>query len=169
MFCARPLFAIRTKAFPLGLPKLTPRERSIADLANVIVANTMLIARRFVEEGAAVSIENPKASTLWSTPYFQTLEGAFQDVSSVDVDYCMFGEPYKKSTRLVVFHAHGDANFLAPLSIRCDGLHEHVGLSGWRSLDKPKVMRPTKGTAAYPGKLCVMWAMLVKKYLDGVL
>lgn len=154
----------------MGLPKLNPRERAIANLANVIVDNAMQIARRFVEEGAAVSIENPKASTLWSTPYFRTLEGAFDDVSSVDIDYCMFGEPYKKSTRLVVFHAqtNGDANFLAPLSIRCDGQHEHIGLSGWRSLDKPKVMRPTKGTAAYPSRLCIAWAKLVKSYLDRV-
>ena len=73
-----------------------------------------------------------------------------------DVDYCMYGAAYKKSTRLLTLQWHhfpeseGD-NFLAHVGRKCDRSHEHIVLSGW---GKPgQKSRPTKGTAKYPRPL----------------
>ena len=69
----------------------------------------------------------------------------------VDVDYCMFGAEYRKSTRILTSQpvnfalAEGDDGWLTALGRRCDRQHEHVTLSGWGP--RGSRMRPTRGTA----------------------
>jgi hypothetical protein len=70
-----------------------------------------------------------------------------------------YGAPYRKSTTLYV-----SGDFLDRLSLRCTRDHKHVNLSGWKDKSKPEQQNmTTRGSAAYPSKMCSAWAKLVKQ------
>ena len=72
----------------------------------------------------------------------------------INVDYCMFGMPYRKRTTLWA----SPAGFLDELSRTCLGNHQHaVTLSGW-SFNKESRLATSRGCSAYPSELCSEWA-----------
>ena len=82
------------------------------------------------------------------------------DPGQAVVDYCRFGEPYRKRTSIFYWTPEpGNKEFLQPIAKRCPGNHEHVHLSGWNT--KRKDNRATKSAAAYPGRLCNLWVNCV--------
>lgn len=85
----------------------------------------------------------------------------------MDIDYCMYGAPYKKRTRLLTLQWRVDPSevdgMLSSLGRKCDGLHEHVVLSGWGKAGQKS--RPTKGTAKYPAQLAQSWARAMAHHI----
>jgi hypothetical protein len=132
-------------------------------LRNTLAQHTFEVARECVANSVPVTIENPKASIMWGTAACTSFEAAAA-THHILLDYCQYGTLYRKSTRLLI--AAADNTFLAALSRRCCGTHEHINLSGWKPRNKPgKVMHPTHKAAAYPKQLTAVWAASVRKYL----
>lgn len=91
--------------------------------------------------------------------------------NTIDLDYCMFGCDYRKSTRILtaqhsIFEEQGNAGLLSRLERRCDRQHQHVTLSGWGPRDGNR--RPTRGTARYPSELVALWAQLALEHFTAV-
>ena len=75
----------------------------------------------------------------------------------------MFGEAYKKPTKLATWQPTPGQSFLQCLQRSCDGQHEHVHLSGWNR-DRQK-NKSTKGTQQYPNKLVNAWVRAAKQHI----
>lgn len=159
---------IRSMDYPDGLPGVSKKDKMTLRVANVLTRNVFKVLTACCRAGIKVSVENPHTSLLWRCSAYQHFIQKFS-VQSVVVDYCQFGENYRKRTRIITYDPDdivGDS-FLAPLRRTCPGLsanHSHVNLSGWRPLVEGVLspdMRPTKGTAAYPVVLCHVWARAV--------
>lgn len=76
-----------------------------------------------------------------------------------------YGCNYKKSTSIWT-----NAPFLEKLALSCkckQSGKKHVSLSGWVPIKNGKRQtsnnRPTRGTQAYPQRLCKAWAKIVAK------
>ena len=156
--------------FPDGVPDLNHRDKITVRIANAVTNNTFKVITAFCRAGVHVSVENPHNSLLWRCKAYQKWAATF-NVHEVVVDYCQFGEPYRKRTRLVTWGPGMQSHsFLVALARRCPGVcanHGHVNLSGWRPRvdgDIAPEMRTTKGTAAYPLTLCETWADVVANH-----
>jgi hypothetical protein len=179
---------IRSRKYPHGLPNLTMSQKQRVRLGNLIAKNCLDLAKIFALRGAAVTIENPDTSMLWHTKYYKGLFRAMARddsmcIKEVKTDYCRFGVPYKKRTRITTIHtkcfAFLDDTFLPSVGILCQGGHQHTTLSGWKPKPKANASpaakakaaanqnRPTAGTAEYPPLLCAAWAKDVATYLDS--
>jgi len=160
----------RSMEYPDGLSGLSAKDKKTLRIANLLTRSTFKIITSCCRAGIRVSIENPHNSLLWRCTAYQQWIQKF-NVNSVVVDYCQFGEPYRKRTRLVTYDPEFllDDSFLEPLRRSCPGCsasHSHVNLSGWRPRVEGELspdMRPTKGTAAYPIALCREWAAAVSR------
>jgi len=123
------------------------------DEANTLVqfsTGILLLGRRM---GVPVTLENPASSLMFHMPSIARL-AALPGFSSAVCEYCMFGAPWRKSTKLIGFNIRLDR--LA--SYRCiktqRGLcartqRPHQRLHGTEEgLDKTKIAQ------AYPRKFC---------------
>ena len=153
---------LRSKLCPRGLTGLADRDANILQYANDLTDNLIHLGRQALEQGAVISIENPRASTLWSYDLLLSLEADY-DSDVHDLHMWMFGEPYLKPTRVQTFGRSGFLQ-LGGLNRQCLGEHEHVRLSGWRSFQGQQLV-PTHMASAYPARLCEAWAADVRKHL----
>ena len=65
---------------------------------------------------------------------------------------------FKKSTTI-----WASGSFLAPLGKRCQCTEPHIILSGWADRnDDSRQNMPTRGSAAYPIRLCSEWSRCVR-------
>ena len=174
----------RSKVCPEGILDVSERDQAVLDVANQLTSNTFKLIKACCRSRVHISIENPHNSLLWHTKDYRILTLEFPSVREVVVDYCQFGEPWRKRTRLVTWEAEGHADsYLSNLRKKCPGVsarHRHCNLSGWRPRDtgvatpakRPTkgtpAMRPTKGTAAYPRALCAAWAEAVSWAIPSV-
>lgn len=159
---------IRSTQHPNGLPKklLTARDRVILAHANRVAKHTLHLMTEFSAAQIPVTIENPNSSLLFKTKQFKkwaTAHGAGKTV----LDYCMFGEGYRKRTALY----STPAPLLNGLKRLCPGTsaggHEHsVQLSGWGTHGKN--LATNKGSSAYPKQLCTEWSCIVISMLRPV-
>ena len=150
----------RTTAAPDGLPGLRKSDAATIALANRVTKNAFRIARACETNLIPFSVENPHGSLMWKTNAYLLLSLQVQ-MSEIVLDYCRWGEAWRKRTRLATWCPWSPA-FLSDLGLLCEGGHSHTQLSGWKPLNKDNaVMRPTGGTAAYPAQLCMAWAKLV--------
>ena len=164
---------LRSSSFPDGLTSASPKDKAVLALANLVTANAFRLVTAFCKVGVPVSIENPHGSLLWQCSAFKAWQAEFNP-QTVVIDYCCFGEPYRKRTRLITWHRNHQADgksFLHELARKCPGVkvgkHEHQNLSGWRPRNRPGVvMTPTKGTGSYPVKLCKVWAAAVRGHVQ---
>lgn len=154
---------LRSKAEPNGKSDLSERDRTIVKYHNSLLNNTFKLANMCAENGVALSLENPNSSIMWHTRVFKVFEQTWNP-RMIIMDYCSYGEKYKKRTKLMVWAPGDKKSFLDPLNKLCDGTHKHQQLSGWRNMNNNDnaIMVPTKGTPPYPLKLCTEWAELIK-------
>jgi hypothetical protein len=150
----------RSTQFPDGLPgrSLSKRDRDIVRKANIVTEHTFKLAERACARGIRVSIENPVASYMWKSKHAASVCDKFHKVT---VDYCMFGEPWRKRTSIYC----GPDDFLRDLHRLCDRGHEHVRLSGWREFPGQEMVPTGKGSAAYGPALCSAWAECLDRVL----
>ena len=112
----------------------------------------------------AWSLENPRTSRLFEVPFLaQLLQSSA--VHCVDLDFCRFGEPYKKPTRIYTT----DLALMQLQRTCCHKKHQSV-LRGservfqhgkWHS--QPKTQR----AGAYPWQLVKKWAQVMSPKLAG--
>ena len=154
---ARPL---RSLECPMGLPRLTPKERARVLSANLTYCATAELIMLLHSWGICCSIENPKNSHFWILPMIvQLLEqcGGFDTI----FDNCCHGGTRKKTTRWWC-----TTDWFLPLAILCQDEHYH---EPWApKIIDGRVTYPTAQEAAYPPLLCQRLAALVKqKFLEN--
>ena len=150
---------LRSNEHPLGLPGLA----RAGDLRAVQIGNTLMrvsvrVLRACARARIPCSIENPRSSRIWLCPQIESVL-RLRCCSSVIVDYCMFGKPWRKSTIFAGVHLDwsGLGKFrclgAAPGLCRRTGF-PHQQLSGvndagvfWTKIAEP-----------YPTKLCYLVA-----------
>ena len=151
---------LRSRACPRGLPNLLGKDATVVAYSNALTDKLFRLGRVALENGAAVTVENPRSSSLWL--YDELLHLQDDYASDVyDLHMCGFGQPYLKPTRILAF---GVA--LPSLNRRCSGDHEHIRLSGWRSFEGQKMM-PTSAASAYPAELCLAWAADIQRHTEA--
>lgn len=86
---------------PDGKTDLNEKDQNTIRLANRITAASFSLATHYVAKGALVSVENPAASLMWQCSAYRRFERATTP-TVISVDYCMYGEPYRKRTKLAI-------------------------------------------------------------------
>ena len=159
---------LRSKAFPAGKPNLPKRDRMILREAKVLLKHSLMLVETCCAKDIPVSIENPATSLLWKQKDYIKLTEKYH-FETVILDYCQYGAPYRKRTRLDTCYQAHEGSFLSGLERLCPGVssthHHPFNLSGWKPLKTtyPLKMLPTsKGSASYPVKLCEEWADIVQ-------
>ena len=92
---------IRTTQHPNGITKklLTPRECVVLAHANRVTKHTLDLMTVLSAANIPVSIENPSASLVYTTKQFKKWS-ASRGAGKTIVDYCMYGEGFRKRTAL---------------------------------------------------------------------
>ena len=129
----------RSRVKPDGLPlrTLTAKERKNLRVGNKLTRATFRLIDACVRSGTAWSIENPDGSLLWWTKGWRRIQRLYNPVEVV-VDYCSYGETYRKRTKLYFWSTDGT---LAPTMLakpcRCKFLGlRHTQWSGWSNSNR---------------------------------
>ena len=148
-----------------GLPDLNPEQRGQVTSANRIINFCVALCRLANSLSISWYIENPRTSKLWLLPCIVDLQTP-RTTYFLGVDFCQYGTPWKKATRILVSR-HDD---LAELSRRCAFSNpgylcsntgkRHICLSGFDATG----LAFTKRAEPYPLPLCRAIAAAVKDH-----
>ena len=144
----------RSSEFPAGLPDLGPKAAEKVAEGNKLSSIAMSLIHLFAGVGAICSDENPAKSYHWELTCVQKcIDQCLRH--QIELDYCRFGEPWKKSTKIACTH-----NLLSSLACQCTGDHSHIVLRGSTQRDG-KSTKWTSLASAYPLELVRQWALLL--------
>ena len=137
-----------------GLPWLNDIERRRVSDANLLVKRTIVMLYLLVSCNVPRTIENPATSQLWLVPYFRHSVNK-QTYSRVCLDYCQYGEPWRKRTAFLCYNVCG-ADSLASLWEGRSGLCSasnalHIVLRG-KCVGTGRDL--TKKAGPYPSESC---------------
>ena len=107
------------------------------------------------------SLENPRSSRLFEMPFLSQL---LIQGYHVDLDFCRYGEPYRKPTRI-----YSSSDFLAPLQKSCNHKKHAEVLRGSEKVmvdGIAKYQPRTVRAGAYPYKLVEAWAQLLEEHVS---
>ena len=85
--------------FILGLPNLSPKDQEKVDDGNSSLSFLCELIDLCLKYDTMIVVENPCTSRLWVAP--QMVDRIEKASSSQNVDYCAFGEAWRKRTRLI--------------------------------------------------------------------
>ena len=144
---------LRTDSQPDGKDNLTGTDKLKTELANQLydaLTEVILLAHSL---DIGVVVENPANSLYWKTSFavrfLQCIDGF-----NMDFHNCCHGGTRDKLTRF-----WANKNWLEPLSLRCDGTHQH---QSWRPrIQDGRLVFPTAEEAAYPWLLCTRIVNLI--------
>ena len=155
---------LRTSQHLWGLPGLSEADKKKVATGNRLLHFTVRLLTQCVKHSVLYVLENPNSSMAWDMPPLKRFLQSHHPFSFV-LDYCQFGEPWKKPTRLL-------ANFdLSPIALRCNTVDDrcsrtkrpHVALAG---LDSSGIFM-TLRAQPYPIELTEKIASLVAETLKG--
>jgi hypothetical protein len=157
---------LRSAAHMWGLPSLKPHVVKLARDGSLLCCVAVEVARLCHSLDIGFVIENPMSSMMWNFPPMVDLLGR-EGVVSIILDYCQYGERWRKSTRLV-----SNREELLALSRRCSGSfrrcsstgHEHQVLRG----ASPSGELWTKVACPYPRALCEAYARAISSLAPAV-
>ena len=146
---------LRSKQFPLGLPKLEGKNRLRVWLANEIYFWCLRIAKDCIREGTFFMIENPRSSWLWEIPEFAALIKT-SGIFIVDFQVCAHGGKRPKWTRFVT-----NCEALCELARECPRDHEHEKWGAIRPAGNSTSWSfSTEQEAEFPTELCSKFARI---------
>lgn len=101
--------AIRSPNHVWGLPvdELSPKDASTLETSNRLVSVSLALFRECRDRGVPVAMENPLRSYLWLLPEVRALWEDVEEATLVTLDFCAYGTPWKKSTRMLFHGWHG--------------------------------------------------------------
>ena len=151
---------LRSNKFLWGFPDLQGKSLIKVNEANIVTKCVWNLVCRLRHRGIPGSVENPLTSMLWLLPV-PTMLLKHPEVQVVRVDFCGFGTPWKKPTRVLSWHFP----VIEKLERRCSGkaglcsfTHDHhVVLQG---RDANGIFR-TRVAQPYPTSLCRRWIALI--------
>ena len=85
----------------MGLPNLSEKDQARVEAGNADLAFICLVIDECIRANVMCVIENPITSRLWATPQMQKRLAQAAGVHTVD--YCAFGELWRKRTRLAAW------------------------------------------------------------------
>ena len=151
---------LRTKQYPAGVPWLDERQKLICSTADDLTRLTIEHLSWCVHNEIAWSLENPGSSRMFHLDFVNNfLQQAHCFRNSVD--YCCFGAPWRKRTTIWCWSPTG-TNFCQKLACKCSRDHTHVHLGGWCHEGVQNIPTGVSRCAAYPVRLCRLWAHLVQ-------
>jgi hypothetical protein len=156
--------AVRSMIFPMGLPGLSEIDAGKVSVGNDLLRFSIGLLKICRRMGAPCTLENPASSLLFKTPSFIEV-AALSGFSSAQCDYCMFGTPWKKPTRVIGFGIHVDRLSAyqcrgAGRGICCRTLRPHLRLSGTsEGKNKTLIAQP------YPRLFCTT---LARCFIDSI-
>ena len=134
---------LRSRLHLLGLPAClaVERDRRQIQLGNSTLRSALTISRACVKHIVPMVLENPHSSLAWQHPQMQRI---IQHNAAAEyvVDYCQFGCPWRKRTRLVGLHTGQSP----ALCVRCTGRHGLCSRTGQQH-------QQSRGTNPLTGKL----------------
>lgn len=136
--------------------KAREKERIGLELA-LFTTEAIEICNRF---GVRWSLENPRKSRLFDLPFLAPMLHR-QNVLCVDIDFCEYGEPYQKATRI-----YTNCWSLTDLRRRCSHKKHNIVLRGSEVVlqDGKRIIQPrTKAAGAYPLQLVQRWSQLLAR------
>ena len=151
----------RARHFIRNLERAREKERVGLELA-MFTAEVILVCNRY---GIRWSLENPRSSRLFDVPVLHSIlrqDGVFQ----IHLDFCMFGEKYKKPTAIFT-----NISQLRSLARQCTHRKHVTVLRGSETIVSKgvSISQPrTKRAGAYPFALVELWAHLVSQHLCHV-
>ena len=109
---------LRSLACIHGIPEMLrdPRTAALIDVGNRTLRAAVSVANLCCGVGVPMILENPGYARSWHEPSMARL-GARQQVRDVLVDYCRFGTPWRKRTRLRGINV----TELETLQLQCSG------------------------------------------------
>ena len=108
-----------------------------------------------VRYGVVWSLENPRSSRIFEFPLMSRLM-ASSSTFRCDVDFCMYGEAFKKPTTII-----SSSERISILARQCCHRKHAVVLRGSEQIvvdGKCKTVPKTQRAGAYPFELCASWA-----------
>ena len=91
-----------TEKLRWGLPGLKGKDRERVETANRLIKMTLRLCRHCLRIGVPFYLENPLASRLWDFRGIKAL-AASPFVTASRYDFCQFGTPWRKATKLLCF------------------------------------------------------------------
>lgn len=156
---------LRSSEHIWGLPELNPCQlRKLRD-GNALFLFSMRILRLCTELRIPYVIENPETSMAWEVPAMQKFISTTH-AKECSLDFCMFGEPWKKPTKLVYNFLSLDAlgKKCTSQTHVCSKTHRpHVPLKGVANNGKFMTLL----AQPYPWRLAAAFADVVATALRG--
>ena len=106
---------LRTEKFPDGVVGLPPHQQAAVTAGNSFLRFTASILSICRRAHIPAIVENPHASGLWRHPVLAPV-WKWKETKQFVVDYCAYGTPWRKRTRLLAVWAD-----LSQSSRRCQG------------------------------------------------
>ena len=148
----------RARHFLRNLEKARERERTGLEFA-LFTAEVITVCNRY---GIQWSLGNPRNSRLFEVPFLQQLLESSM-VTRVDLDFCQYGEPYKKPTSIFT-----SCSLLSTLSRHCNHRRHSTVLRGSERVmveGKWTTQPKTRRAGAYPWMLVKEWAQVISQFL----
>ncbi len=150
-----------TPATLWGLPGLQGKDLARVKSANRLVRRTCVLCKLCKQCGVSFYIENPLTSRIWLLKPIQEL-CSFPHSQLSRYDYCQFGTPWRKATRILAYHnplfAQNAQQCHFGKDYTCCRTHRrHVQLTGTGEGGK----HLTAIAEPYPRKLCNKWAYII--------
>ena len=153
--------APRSAEFPMGKPGLSDKMVRAVRYGNRILEVTCRIAKEALCSGVPWVIENPWQSRMWHAPAILDLRSGL-GASVVDdvLDFCQFGAPWRKRTRLMTWRSA-----TRPIARRCCTTELRCSRSGKRHVllqGSFEGCKRTKTAEPYPLELCTALVPLIR-------
>ena len=139
---------LRSLEFPLGLPSLEGDELKRVELANALFRYTCDLFALCVRRSILATMENPRGSYFWSTPFVLELMRIYP-LYATDFQACMYGSMRDKWTRIVASFPE-----VLQMDLVCDRKHQHMGWGFTTDAAGNKIWA-TSEESQYPRKLCI--------------
>ena len=148
---------LRSERYPLGLPGLCGVSRLKVESANAIAQFVAAACTELHSRGVLFTVENPRGSYLWLTPWFVQLFGLPGMRKSV-YQACMHGAMRDKWQAL---GTNVPERHTSRLELSCDGSHAHLPWGA--SQIRGEWHFATAEECAYPPSLCAVIAACIRQ------
>jgi hypothetical protein len=145
--------------FIWGVPDLSAADTIRVAFGNASLKATVKIVDKCIEMQTPAFLENPATSMLFDAPPIRRLRAKAQVVIS---DYCQYGEPWRKRTKVLVWNADASQG----PTLTCHGRNKLCSRTGnihtiLKGLHPTLHIPWTKVAEPYPKAWCESWANVI--------
>lgn len=154
-----------------GLPGLNEKDQLKVDVANQLLVYLLQLCKYAHRRRVPFYIENPLTSRLWKMPEMKQIM-SLSHSDTVELDFCQYGEAWRKSTRLLVSR-HPDLRSVGKRCCFGRGYvcsatgRRHQQLTGATKDESGKSLFWTAKAQAYPKRLVRSLASSIREHAIG--